>query len=113
MEVYGCAFADLFFFALGAAGAFLSAVAFAPLAASRTGAAAAPPLTARFFAAPAMGAAALPLAFDVLPTALPFRPHLPKVRAGAAASMAWHSGKVRLFGSLSLGILALRALSVM
>ena len=41
------------------------------------------------------------------------RPHLPKVRSGAAASIVWHSARVRLFGSRSFGILALRVLSVM
>src|ERR1700723_799029 len=79
------------------------------------------PLAASFIgagpegAAPAAGA---PFGFASLPAAFganfepfpPLRPHLP--RSGAAASKAWHSAKFRLFGSLSFGIFALRALSV-
>src|SRR5271168_1553230 len=42
-----------------------------------------------------------------------FRPHLPKVRTGAAASRDWHSSSFKLFGSRSFGIFALRDLSVM
>src|ERR1700720_21497 len=81
------------------AGAFLSADAFTPLAASRTG----------FAGAAAAASLGVPLPFRPLG----LRPHLPKVRTGAAASRVWHSSKVRLFGSLSFGIFALRDLSVM
>src|SRR5579859_734684 len=104
--------------ALGAAagftGACLFTAAFLRLAASFAGAA-----VSAFAAAGAVPLAALvpfaalliaPLGanFDPLP---PLRPHLP--RSGAAASRAWHSSSVRLLGSLSFGIFALRALSVM
>src|ERR1700732_2207441 len=132
---YGFFFAVLFFglggalrLVLGAAAAFAAACAgsfarafllaavFAALAASPIGA----PLTfgpaAAVFALAAARAslAARPAAVDRLAAALPFfLPHLPKVRTGAAASRAWHSSNVRLFGSLSLGIFALRDLSVM
>src|ERR1700692_524305 len=82
------------------AGAFLSADAFTPLAASRTGFA---------WTAAASDALGVPLPFRPLG----LRPHLPKVRTGAAASRVWHSSNVRLFGSLSFGIFALRDLSVM
>src|SRR5271168_3719049 len=101
-------------FGLGAvrsAGAFLSADAFAPLAASRVG-------LARTAAVAGWSVAPAALAAGPLGVPLPFcplglRPHLPKVRTGAAASRVWHSSKVRLFGSLSFGIFALRDLSVM
>src|SRR5580698_3299070 len=125
MEAYDFFLAELFL-ALGCAatdstaGAFLLAAALAPLAARRVGAArflgAVPAAAAPApFAAPAaaVAAVALPFADFALAPGLPFvplrpRPHLPKVRTGAAASRVRHSSKVRLFGSLSLGIFALR-----
>src|ERR1700685_1213084 len=74
------------------AGAFLSTVAFDSFAANLTG-------------------AGLRV---VGPTELfCLRRHLPNVRSGAAASNALHSSSVRLFGSRSFGIFALRDLSVM
>src|SRR5258708_4871517 len=121
------AFADVFAGAfMGAltgagAGAFLLAAAFAALAASAIGAtlplglvAAASTVTALGVASVVFPLPAFPLAAVPLAAPLPFfRPHLPKVRSGAAASRVWHSSNVRLFGSLSLGILALRHLSVL
>src|SRR5258708_1515964 len=101
------AFADVF------AGAFMSALtgagagAFLLVAAAST-------VTALGVASVVFPLPAFPLAAVPLAAPLPFfRPHLPKVRSGAAASRVWHSSNVRLFGSLSLGILALRDLSVM
>src|SRR5208282_4235741 len=95
------------------AGALFFAAAFRPLAASFCGAA----LGGAALEGAALGAAVLEgAAFSgaALATPLPLlRPHLPKVRTGAAANMLWHSSKLRLFGSLSFGILALRFLSVM
>src|ERR1700716_1019093 len=105
-------------FAGSFAGAFLLAAVFAALAASPIGApfafSAVAVAVAFFLAAAAAPLAAFPFAMGPLGAPLPFfLPHLPKVRTGAAASSVWHSSKVRLFGSLSLGILALRDLSVM
>src|SRR5665213_1277264 len=106
MKVYGFFLAGLFlafdFFAF--TDAVLLAGAFAPLAANRAGApSAGVPLgaTVPLGVPPAPFGAAVPLG---APAALPvfafLRPHLPKVRIGAAASIVWHSGSVRLLGSL-------------
>ena len=43
------------------------------------------------------------------PLSRPLRPHLPKLRSGAAASSAWHSSSDSDFGSRSFGIFALRS----
>src|SRR5262249_19813496 len=95
-------------------GACLLTAVFLPFAASLTGAgaSAAAPDAASAPLPPALPLfLALPAAAVLAPNLPPLRPHLP--RSGAAASSALHSSKVRLLGSLSLGILALRALSVM
>src|SRR5580692_9365908 len=93
----------------GATGACLLTAAFFPFAASFTGAA--PEAAAVAAAAPGADFAALGGVFGAnFEPLAPLRPHLP--RSGAAASNAWHSPRVRLLGSLSFGIFALRALSV-
>src|SRR6204780_123960 len=103
--------------AAGFAGARLLADAFAPFAASRpgirlsaaartaadgTGDAGPGPFPGNGGRVPFLGNVdAVSSAAGALGAALAFfRPHLPKVRAGAAASRVWHSSKVRLFGSL-------------
>src|SRR5450432_989615 len=95
--------------------ACLLTAAFFPLAASFTGeasfAGAASPGTAAAGAVPFADFAPDEVFGPNFEPLAPLRPHLP--RSGAAANRAWHSSNVRLFGSLSFGILALRALSVM
>src|SRR6185437_10279801 len=130
IDPQGSSFGELFLvfffvvFAFGAAldaapdlaGAFLSAADFASLAANRTGVLAGFGFAVVAAAVSAAAPAGFALAVFAAPAPLPLaflRPHLPKVRGGAAASRVWHSSNVRLFGSLSLGIFALRALSVM
>src|SRR5438552_3302567 len=88
----------------------------AALAAARTGAepGVASSVTASLARLPAGFLAPAAALADPFPAALAFlRPHLPKVRTGAAANNAWHCSKVKLLGSRSLGIFALRCLSVM
>src|SRR5580658_48472 len=94
---FGCVLATAF------AGSCLLADACTTLAASAIGAGADGPL----------GVPLRPLGAACFLAAPPLRPHLPKVRTGAAASRDWHSVSVRLFGSRSFGIFALRVLSVM